>query len=359
MPAQHHVLNQSMRKDHKSAKHTRRSTTIYPTHVITVIICSIVSFYCGTIVGWNAASSQHYVGSDQNCNKICKQMVDDLKKSTYTSSEISQSTHMDKAKEGMSKRFSSKLSHWATGLVSINRKDLFDTFDFGVPMNPGAEHEDILLLYNEHTAMPTSRSLSREAEYNGDIPKTTAHEATENCDTMNVVFIKNPAGRSKVSQCVALVGGQYQGFHVQRWQRLIGEGPKGKTDRSAPLRLTSRMTNEGGYDGFLMPNKSHVKRHETIMETYFNSLAKIRTELDGILKKIAKGNCVVVMTVNRGQSDLLVNFVCSARARGFNLDNVIVFPTDTFSRDLAESLGLSSYYSHEVSALCHNASLSH
>ena len=251
---------------------------------------------------------------------------------------------------GTSKRFSSKLSKWAAGLVSINRKDLFDTYDFGVPMDPGAEKEDVLMLYNEHKALPSDRSLSRASEYNGDIPHTNAKEATANCDTMSVVFIKNPDSR-RVSQCVALVGGQYQGYHVQRWQRLIGEGSKGKTDRNAPLRVTSRMTNGAGYDEFTLPKKLHLERHQAIMKTYFNFLTKIRSDLGAILKKIAVNNSVVVMTVNKGQSELLMNFACSARARGFSLGNVIVFPTDVFSKDLSEGLGLATYYSHEVSVV--------
>ena len=48
----------------------------------------------------------------------------------------------------------------------------------------------------------------------------------------------------------------------------------------------------------------------------------------------------------------MINFACSARARGFNLDNVIVFPTDKFSKDISEGLGLESYYSREVRAQC-------
>eukprot|EP00577_Skeletonema_sp_RCC1716_P013473 CAMPEP_0113403216 /NCGR_PEP_ID=MMETSP0013_2-20120614/17704_1 /TAXON_ID=2843 ORGANISM="Skeletonema costatum, Strain 1716" /NCGR_SAMPLE_ID=MMETSP0013_2 /ASSEMBLY_ACC=CAM_ASM_000158 /LENGTH=416 /DNA_ID=CAMNT_0000288669 /DNA_START=358 /DNA_END=1605 /DNA_ORIENTATION=+ /assembly_acc=CAM_ASM_000158 len=214
-------------------------------------------------------------------------------------------------------------------------------------MSDGAEKEDVLMLYNERKAMPNERSLSRAAEYDGDIPHTTAKEATENCDSMSVVFIKNPDSR-KIGQCVALVGGQYQGYHVQRWQRLIGEGPKGKTDRSAPLRVTSRMTNGAGYDEFLLPKKELVEKHQGIMKTYFTYLTKIREDLDAILKKIAVNNSVVVMTVNKGQSDLLMNFACSARARGFSLDNVLVFPTDIFSKDLAEGLGLATFYSHEL-----------
>ncbi len=91
---------------------------------------------------------------------------------------------------------------------------MFDTYDFGVPMSDGAEKQDVLMLYNERKAMPNKESLIRAAEYSGDIPHTTAMEATENCDAMNVVFIKNPDTKG-TRQCVALVGGQYQGFHVQ------------------------------------------------------------------------------------------------------------------------------------------------
>lgn len=311
-----------------------------------VVIFSIASFYCGMMMGWSACSSSRQSDSavsstnNQNCEEVCKK----LNMNTPTEK-------CDTTTPGESKRFSKTLSHWASGLVSINRKDLFDKYDFGVPMSEGAERQDVLMLYNEKRAMPNERSLSRAAEYNGDIPHTSAMEATENCDTMNVVFIKNPESRT-LRQCFALVGGQYQGYHVQRWQRLTGEGTEGKTNRTAPLRLTSRMTGTGGYDEFLLPKTKHLEKHQAIMKSYFTHLAKIRADLDAILRKIAVDNNVVVMTVNKGQSDLLMNFACSARARGFRLDNVIVFPTDIFSKDLAEGLGLATYYSHEVSIVC-------
>ncbi len=319
---------------------------INPTQVITLVIFCIASFYCGMMMGWSACSSSRpqqnvpaVTSTNQNCEEVCKKL------NMNTPTEKCDTTPVP---PGTSKRFSSKLSHWASGLVSVNRKDLFDKHDFGVPMSAGADKQDVLMLYNEKRAMPNDRSVSRAAEHNGDIPHTSAMEATENCDTMNVVFIRNPESRT-LRQCVALVGGQYQGYHVQRWQRLTGEGSKGITNRTAPLRVTSRMTGTGGYDEFLLPKKSHLEKHQAVMKTYFNHLTKIREDLDAILKKIAVNNNVVVMTVNKGQSDLLMNFACSARARGFNLDNVIVFPTDMFSKDLAEGLGLATYYSHEVS----------
>ena len=315
-------------------------------------------------MGWSACSSSHHSNSDdigssssftKNCESVCEQMVQKQIPEKCKTKRL-----LDETTPGKSKRFSSKLSHWAAGLISINRKDLFETFDFGVPMDPGAESQDVLVLYNDQKALPNNESISRLAEDNGEIPQTTATGATENCDTMSVVFIKNPKKfdpRENVRQCVALVGGQYQGYHVQRWMRLIGEGSHGKLDRNAPLRVTSRMTTGSGYDEFILPTKKNSETHQQIMLRYFQSLPKIKNELGSILKKIAVKNTVVVMTVNKGQSELLMNFACSARARGFQLDNVIVFPTDSFSKDIAEGLGLATYYSHEVCATARSCCL--
>jgi hypothetical protein len=59
------------------------------------------------------------------------------------------------------------------------------------------------------------------------------------------------------------------------------------------------------------------------------------------------------MTVNKGQSELLMNFVCSARSRGFDLKNLLLFPTDLFSKDLGYGLGLTSFYNEHVSEKLH------
>jgi len=80
--------------------------------------------------------------------------------------------------------------------VSVNRKECLTLNDFGVPMNLNAENEDNALLCNR--------------------------------------------------QCIALVGGKYQGYHVQRYQRLIGEGAQTKTDSSAPLRVKYKSNDKWG-----------------------------------------------------------------------------------------------------------------
>jgi hypothetical protein len=71
-------------------------------------------------------------------------------------------------------------------------------------------------------------------------------------------------------------------------------------------------------------------------------------DLHPLLKKIARNNAVVVLTCNMGQSTLLMNFACSARRRGFDLGNILVFPSDVETKELAEGLGLATYYDEKV-----------
>jgi hypothetical protein len=90
-------------------------------------------------------------------------------------------------------RFDSSTNHFASGLVSISRKHLFDAYDFGVPMSSNAENENTLILYQNYEALPSNATVNQAAQYNGDIPHmTNAIDATENCDQLNVLFTKIP-----------------------------------------------------------------------------------------------------------------------------------------------------------------------
>ena len=146
-------------------------------------------------------------------------------------------TKQKKNNQDSSKLFTESLSHFATGLVRVAKDDLMQTFDFGVPPTPNMEDKDVLILYNKKEALPSDKTVARAARLEedvGGIPFLTARTATENCDTMNVVLINNPGN---VRQCMALVGGQYQSYHVQRWMR---RDKHGGLNPSFPLTLTSR-----------------------------------------------------------------------------------------------------------------------
>lgn len=79
------------------------------------------------------------------------------------------------------------------------------------------------------------------------------------------------------------------------------------------------MTKASGYDELLTPKTNHLQMHRDIMLKYLTSYDEIRTDLGNVLKRIAIKNTVIVTTVNKGQSELLMNFVCSCRAKGFDL----------------------------------------
>ena len=118
--------------------------------------------------------------------------------------------------------------------------------------------------------------------------------------------------------------------------------------------LLSRMVKisgeTSGVEEFTFPGPRHLLLHRDILLNYLTNLNKVQVELARILQKIAINNTVIVSTVNKGQAELLINFVCSSRSRGLDFSNLIVFPTDLYSKVLAESLGLATFYSEEVNS---------
>lgn len=140
-------------------------------------------------------------------------------------------------KSGTSPRFNRSLSHFLNGAVTVNRQKLFDAFDFGVPISDNASYQNTLILYDSTRSLPSDATMKAAAQNNGEIPEMDALDAMANCDAMNVIFIKSPI---ELRQCYVLVGGQYQGYHVQRWMRIEGEGAHGKVVPTAPLHQVSR-----------------------------------------------------------------------------------------------------------------------
>jgi hypothetical protein len=247
------------------------------------------------------------------------------------------------------------------GVVRVTKDDINDFFDFGNPVDPGhgTSVEDALMLYQKKEAFPSSDEfLKRAVEYDDDgsgIPPTDAKTATENCDTMNVIFTNNPGN---TRQCTAIMG-NFESYHVQRWMKVdtVQSTP---INPELPLVLVSRGYAQIGHGpkirgkaNFIAPpmegKSSNVMKHWNRLLPFFQNVDSILEDLGGILKGIARNNAVVVLTCNMGQSALLMNFACNARRRGFDLGNVLVFPSDAETKDLAEGLGLTTYYDDKVS----------
>ncbi len=272
---------------------------------------------------------------------------------------------------GKRRRFpSSTMGKSINGLVRVTKDGINDLYDFGNPVDigHGTTVEDALLFYQKREAYPTSdESLRRDVEYDeydggngggggggGGIPIADASIATENCDTMNVILTNNPGN---TRQCTAMIG-NFESYHVQRWMKV--DTVRSTTiDPTLPLVLVSRGYAQIGHGpktrgkaNFIAPpmdgKGSHVMKHWNRLLSFFANVYAILEDLGDVLERISRNNAVVILTCNMGQSALLMNFACNARRRGFDLGNVLVFPSDVETRDLAEGLGLTTYYDEKV-----------
>jgi hypothetical protein len=231
------------------------------------------------------------------------------------------------------------------GVTRVSKNEFVRKIDYGPPMDAETDkNSEVLLFYNNDKALPSKEEYKRQVQYdNGSgVGLLDVESATENCDTMNVINTNNPGN---TRQCFAIVG-NYESYHVQRWMRVPLE--KGKVDPKEPLRAVSRGYDKNGAQQFVPPSEKDIVKHWGILKTYFEGYEENMAELKSVAEKVAIKNTVIVMTCNMGQSELLMNFVCNAKAKGLDVSNVLVFPTDQETQDLAEGLGLATFYDKKV-----------
>ena len=74
----------------------------------------------------------------------------------------------------------------------------------------------------------------------------------------------------------------------------------------------------------------------------------VSRSLKPLASMVAKRDTIVVHVCNLGQSELLMNFICNSRARGFDISSVLVFATDVETQKIAEALGVASFHDAKV-----------
>eukprot|EP00544_Gedaniella_sp_CCMP2646_P008195 CAMPEP_0202493314 /NCGR_PEP_ID=MMETSP1361-20130828/9691_1 /ASSEMBLY_ACC=CAM_ASM_000849 /TAXON_ID=210615 /ORGANISM="Staurosira complex sp., Strain CCMP2646" /LENGTH=548 /DNA_ID=CAMNT_0049123609 /DNA_START=153 /DNA_END=1799 /DNA_ORIENTATION=+ len=230
----------------------------------------------------------------------------------------------------------SPLQRLFSGMARVSRDDFFQQYDTGVPQDETiAGNENVLLLYSNRNALPPNHDGT-------GIPLLSVENATQHCNTLKIVMTQP----DKQNECLALVG-QWESYHVQKFMRLPNDGVKGSSSvsESNPLRHVSRLHIDTGL-AQRIPTAPKVRDYNRQLVTYLSSFDAVLKKLMPIAARAAKDNTIVVMVCNHGQSELLMNFVCSSRARGLDLSQVLVFATDEETRDLAEGLGLVAFYSH-------------
>jgi len=240
---------------------------------------------------------------------------------------------------------------YASGIEFVDRDDFIALYDTGVPAeNSGWGNDQVFLLYSDDSAMPDKNATTRE--YPNGSQVLSVEDATKNCRNLHIVL--TAPGRKQ--QCVAIMG-QYESFHLQKFMRMA-EGEKQSQrvlDMKLPLRLVNRNMMITGEKSITAPQKEHTKAYQKILSPYLDSLESVLNELKPIAKSVASNNAhntIIVMVCNFGHSEMLINFVCNAHAKGKEtevaLKNILVFATDVATHLLAQSLGLTSFYSESV-----------
>lgn len=232
------------------------------------------------------------------------------------------------------------MSRYANGMARINKVNFTKFLDIGVPVdNPRDGELDVLMLYATRATLPSKRRS--QVTGGGPIPALSTQAAIENCDEVHVVLTDNTMRR----KCVALVP-QFESFHIFKYMRVGAKG--GPLDHSQPLRYVSRGYQANGREKFRPPQSKHTRRLWDMLSNYFASIDEVLRDLKVKCEKVAKDNTLIVMVCNFGQSELLMNFICSCRARGLDTSQILVFATDEATRDLAEGMGVTAFFDEKV-----------
>jgi Nucleotide-diphospho-sugar transferase len=198
----------------------------------------------------------------------------------------------------------------------------------------------VLILYSDHDAQPT---LREQTQHDGEVPAfDDVEEATANCDFLNIVLTKEDHSRR---QCIAIMG-QSESFHIQRFMRLPATG---RLNASVPLRQVGRMMDENGDNFGYVPQPQDLVSHGERIRDFLGNMNSVLDALRPLAARAA-GNkdVIVIMFANFGQSELIINFCCSARARNLDISSLLIFATDIESKELLEGFGLNVFYEERI-----------
>lgn len=314
-------------------------------------ILSVFGFFFGQFYGYHAGLVDHnqYCGEQQQQPQQQQNVLQSPQKSiSMTDEEIQRRVNEifeQKMKEYEEEeeeqvegdfpnflKFDKKTSKFAVGMARVDRRELAQTLDYG---NTNDGDGEALIIYDNTNGLPDD--YEKVAKRGNEIPKFDVEEGLRNCAAVNVISIDR-----QNRKCLAIVG-QYESYYMTKLFRV---DPKngGPIKSQYDLMPVSRAYANNGRQNILPPDKWDLKHHFNMLKTYLHNLDAVTAELEPLVKKIAKNNSIIVLTCNFGQSELLINFVCSARARGFDLSNVLVFATDEDTKELAKSIGVHAFY---------------
>lgn len=251
-------------------------------------------------------------------------------------------------------------SSFIQGMARVSKHELMAEFDsFGIATLESPPTDEALIIYNHVDSIP-EKSRQTVEDYLPRLDNIT--EAIQNCDSLNIQFTHTPKGFHP--QChVWIPVHNLPAYHVDRWMRLNDININNAFDHKAHLKHVGSITTPAGADRFDLPMfHPLISAHWKALLQFFENAGTVLKDIQNILegngiRKLSPDHqlnqsfvneAITVMTVNEGQSDLLVNFFCAAKSRGLDLHRVLVFVTDEESKQLVEGfskeLGVMVYY---------------
>jgi hypothetical protein len=247
------------------------------------------------------------------------------------------------------------LTKLIVGATSVNYTEFVSSFALGAPLQGVSNPDDakttfggsrVLILHHA----PSSHSTLDPIGVASDPLRT----AMENCREVKqvVVHLGKRNERSR-GTCVALVG-HTESYHLNKWindtDAMDGEHTLIHTNKYQFLPEYGTMS------GLLSstPVSDDVNVFLEVARGFMGAVDDAMIQLQPLSDKVAaaghesvKGT-IVVMVSNAGHAELLVNFVCSARANGVDLSKVLMFATDADVHKIALSLGLASFFNEAI-----------
>jgi Nucleotide-diphospho-sugar transferase len=351
---QQHAATVLLRNGHKQQQlqQQKKLPRVSMVHAALVCFtCTVLAFYAGMMLGASSSfTSSHHsspssmVSSSKNNNdEIVAQLQQKLaqqqrllNEQQIRASMAAKEKNGDGENDNGNGRFPNQVADLVVGMGRIPRDDFATTFDMGVPLDATSEQNaEVLLFYATEQALPKNSDpfAAVEAMQPGvAAPLLSATTATENCDFLHVILTDHSRKRR---QCLALFG-QYEAFHIQKWMRLP-TGDKinnGKLNASLPLTLVNRGAQASGRKSTRVPTPDVTLQYWSILQTYLASREDVLQQLSPIAARVAVNNTIIVLVCNLGQSELLLNFLCSSRRRGIDVKGMVVFATDQETFDL-------------------------
>jgi hypothetical protein len=233
------------------------------------------------------------------------------------------------------------------GAARINRDDFMKQFNIGVPVDattPGNQEALILYHHPKSISNVSSQDIVRNS---GTMPLLSVQDATINCDTLKIILTEPNRPR----QCTAIVG-QWESYHIHKYMRLPPDNVRTGIDGKLPLRAVARTHSPQKGKTQIIPKSYNVETFDQkILLPYLTQLPQTLAKLKPIAKQVARDNTIVVLVCNFGQSELLLNFICNAKAKGFDLSQVLVFTTDLETQKIVEAFGVATFYDDVVGYL--------